>query len=156
MANNQNGANIWDQFDNAIDTKALAEDVKNSVDSPVYKEVPDGKYEVAVDKLELVSSKGGKPMGTVWFKVLAGDFKGSRIFYNQVLEQAFQVHTFNEFLRSLDSGAEIEFQSYRQYGELLMDIAERIDKKLEYALNYSHNSKGYPVFEVEEVFEVED
>lgn len=51
---------------------------------------------------------------------------------------------------------EIEFQSYRQYGELLMDVAERLDKRLEYALNYSHNSKGYPVFEIEEVFEVED
>ena len=147
--------NIWDQFDSAIDTKALAEDVKNSADSPSYRDVPEGKYEVSIDKLELVSSKGGKPMGTVWFKVLNGDYKGSRIFYNQVLEQAFQVHMFNEFMRSLDSGAEVEFKTYRQYGELLMDIAERIDKKLEYALIYGKNNKGYPTFEIEEVFEVE-
>ena len=153
MANN--ASNIWEQFDNAIDTKALADDVKNSADSPTFKEVPDGKYEVAVDKLELIASKGGKPMGTIWFKVLTGDYKGSRIFYNQVLEQAFQVHMFNEFLRSLESDVEIEFQSYRQYGELLMNVAEAIDKRLEYALNYSHNAKNFPVFEIEEVFEVE-
>lgn len=95
-------------------------------------------------------------MGTVWFKVLTGEYKGSRIFMNQVVEQAFQVHTFNEFLRSLDSGVEIEFKSYRQYGEMLMNIAEAIDKKLEYALIYGKNSKGYPTFEIDEVFEVEE
>lgn len=147
--------NIWDQFDNAIDTKALADEVKNSADSPSYREVPEGTYEVAVEKLELVSSKNGKPMGTIWFKVLIGEYKGSRIFYNQVLEQAFQVHMFNEFVRSLDSGVNVEFTSYRQYGEMLMNVAEAIDKKLEYGLVYGKNNKGYPTFEIEEVFEVE-
>ena len=147
--------NIWDQFDSAIDTKALADEVKNGADFPSYREVPLGTYEVAIEKLELVSSKSGKPMGTIWFKVLTGEYKGSRIFYNQVLEQAFQVHMFNEFLRSLDSGAEVGFNTYRQYGELLMDIAERIDKKLEYGLIYGENKKGYPTFEIDEVFEVE-
>mgnify|MGYP000979188502 CR=1 FL=1 len=147
--------NIWDQFDNAIDTKALADEVKNSADSPSYREVPEGTYEVAVEKLELVSSKNGKPMGTIWFKVLTGEYKGSRIFYNQVLEQAFQVHMFNEFVRSLDSGVNVEFTSYRQYGEMLMNVAEAIDKKLEYGLVYGKNNKGYPTFEIEEVFEVE-
>lgn len=147
--------NIWDQFDNAIDTKALADEVKNSADSPSYREVPEGTYEVAVEKLELVSSKNCKPMGTIWFKVLTGEYKGSRIFYNQVLEQAFQVHMFNEFVRSLDSGVNVEFTSYRQYGEMLMNVAEAIDKKLEYGLVYGKNNKGYPTFEIEEVFEVE-
>ena len=147
--------NIWDQFDNAIDTKALADEVKNSADSPSYREVPEGTYEVAVEKLELVSSKNGKPMGTIWFKVLTGEYKGSRIFYNQVLEQAFQVHMFNEFVRSLDSGVNVEFTSYRQYGEMLMNVAEAIDKKLEYGLVYGKNNTGYPTFEIEEVFEVE-
>ena len=147
--------NIWDQFDNAIDTKALADEVKNSADSPSYREVPEGTYEVAVEKLELVSSKNGKPMGTIWFKVMTGEYKGSRIFYNQVLEQAFQVHMFNEFVRSLDSGVNVEFTSYRQYGEMLMNVAEAIDKKLEYGLVYGKNNKGYPTFEIEEVFEVE-
>ena len=147
--------NIWDQFDNAIDTKALADEVKNGADFPSYREVPEGTYEVAVEKLELVSSKNDKPMGTIWFKVLTGEYKGSRIFYNQVLEQAFQVHIFNEFVRSLDSGVNVEFTSYRQYGEMLMNVAEAIDKKLEYGLVYGKNNKGYPTFEIEEVFEVE-
>ncbi|MDO4384371.1 MAG: DUF669 domain-containing protein [Clostridia bacterium] len=147
--------NIWDQFDSAIDTKALADEVKNSADSPSYREVPEGTYEVAVEKLELIASRNNKPMGTIWFKVLTGEYKGSRIFYNQVLEQPFQIHMFNKFLRSLDSGLDVKFTSYRQYGELLMNIAEAIDKRLEYALVYEKNNKGYPTFEIEEIFEVE-
>lgn len=152
MAENKN---IWDEFDKAIDTKALADEVKNSADSPTYREVPEGTYEVTIDKLELVKSKGGKPMGTVWFKILTGEYKGSRIFMNQVIMESFQIHIFNEFLRSLDSGIDIDFVSYKQYGNMLMNIAEAIDGKLEYALKYSTNNKGYPVFEIEEIFEVE-
>ena len=37
-------ANLFDEFDRMIDTKALAEEVKNSTDTPVYKDVPDGEY----------------------------------------------------------------------------------------------------------------
>lgn len=147
--------NIWDEFDAAIDTAALAEDVKNSSDTPVYKEVPPGQYEVTIEKMELVKSKAGKPMGTVWFKILSdGEYKGSRMFYNQVLEQAFQIHSFNEFLRSLGTDTEVEFQSYKQYGNMLLDMMEAINGKLEYAVSYSKNNKGYPVYEIEEIYEV--
>lgn len=146
--------NIWDQFDATVDTKALADDVKNSSDSPNYEEVPVGNYEVAIDKLELIASKAGKPMGTVWFKVLTGDYQNQRLFYNQVLEKPFQIHSFNEFLRSLGTGMEVEFSTYRQYGNLLMDIHEKISEDhLEYAISYQKNGKGYPVYKVEEVFE---
>lgn len=148
-------ANIWDEFDASIDTAALAEDVKNSADSPMYKEVPPGQYEVSIDKLELVKSKTGKPMGTVWFKVLSdGEYKGSRMFYNQILEQAFQIHSFNEFLRSLGTDADIEFKSYKQYGNMLLDLMEEINGRFEYAVSFSKNSKGYPVYEIEEIYEV--
>jgi hypothetical protein len=148
-------ANIWDSFDAAVDTEALANDVKNSADGPVYKDVAPGQYEVKIEKLELIASKANKPMATVWMKILSdGEYKGSRLFYNQVLEQAFQIHSFNEFLRSLGTDLDVEFKSYRQYGNLLMDIHEAISDKLEYAVSYSKNSKGYPVYEIEEIFEV--
>lgn len=147
-------SNIWDQFDKAIDTKALANEVKNSPDAPTYKEVPPGEYEVRVEKLELTASKAGKPMGTIWFKVLKGEYKDSFIFCNQILEQAFQVHIFNELVRDLGSGVDVEFHSYRQYGQMLMDVHEAIDNKLEYGLTYGKNKKGYPTFEIDEIFEV--
>ncbi len=145
--------NVWDQFDNAVDTKALAAEVNNSSDNPQYREVPEGTYEVSIDKMELVASKSGRPMVSVWFKVLSGEYKGSRMFMNQVIEQAFQIHSFNEFLRSLDTGKDVEFVSYRQYGNLIMDIMEAIDGTLDYGIKYYTNKRGYPIYEVEEVFE---
>lgn len=149
--------NIFEEFDKMVDTKALAEEVKNSSDTPVYKDVPDGEYEVSVDKLELVATKEThKPMVSGWFKIVGkGEFKGQRIFMNQVIDEAFKIHIVNEFLRSLGTSKEIEFQSYTQYANLLMDVMEEIDGKFEYGLKYTHNRKGYAQFEITEVFELE-
>ena len=153
MAENKN---ICDEFDNAIDTKGLAADVKEAAENgATYKEVPHGDYEVAIDKLELVKSKAGDPMVSVWFKVLNGEFKGSRIFMNQVIKEGFQVHIVNEFLRSLDTDIDIEFVTYKQYGNLLMDVMEAIEGNLEYALSYKEGKKGFSTYEITEVFEVE-
>lgn len=153
MAENKN---IWDEFDSAIDTKGLAADVKEAAENgATYKEVPHGDYEVAIDKLELVKSKAGDPMVSVWFKVLNGEFKGSRIFMNQVIKEGFQVHIVNEFLRSLDTDIDIEFVTYKQYGNLLMDVMEAIEGNFEYALSYKEGKKGFSTYEITEVFEVE-
>lgn len=150
--------NIWNEFDKKIDTKELQKDIADAAENGGnYKEVPVGKYEVAVEKMELVKSKKGDPMVTIWFKVVGKDdpYKGSLIFFNQVINQGFQVHIVNELLRAMDSGVNIHFDTYTQYGNMLMDVHEAIDGKLEYALNYSQNSKGYNQFEIEEVFEID-
>lgn len=156
MAENNN---IWGEFDKAIDTKALQDDIAGAAENGGgnYKEVPVGKYEVAVEKMELVKSKKGDPMVTIWFKVVGKDdpYKGSLIFFNQVINQGFQVHIVNELLRAMDTGIDIHFDTYTQYGNLLLDVHEAIDGKVEFALDYSQNSKGYSVFEIEEVFDVE-
>ena len=149
-------ANIWDKFDKTIDTEGLVNDVKEAAENGVaYKDVPHGEYEVKIDKLELVASKAGDPMVTVWFKVLTGEYKGSRIFMNQVITQGFQIHIVSEFLRSLDTDVPIEFVTYRQYGNLLMDVMEAIDGNLEFGLSYGENKKGFSTYEITDVFEVE-
>lgn len=150
--------NIWNEFDKAINTKELQNEIKEAAENGGgnYKEVPVGKYEVAVEKMELVKSKKGDPMVTIWFKVVGKDdpYKGSLIFMNQVITQGFQIHIVNELLRSMDTGIDVHFDTYSQYGNLLMDIHEAIDKKVEFALDYSENNKGYKIFEIEEVFDV--
>lgn len=149
---------LWDKFDKAIDTEGLADDVKVSAESG-YKEVPPGHYEVELNKLELIESKNGDPMVTMWFKILEGDFKGSMIFMNKVVNQGFPIHIVNELLRSMcteiPTTMEIKFENYRQYGELLMDIFEAIEGKYEFALNYGQDKKGYSTYEIEEVFILE-
>ena len=93
-------------------------------------------------------------MVSIWFNIIAGNFKNSKIFYNQVINQGFQIHLLNEFLRSLDTGVNVEFDSYAQYNEVLMDVAEGT-KTLEYALEYGENKKGYPTYKITEVFEAQ-
>ena len=150
-------ANIWEKFDKAIDVEGLQKDVQEAAENGAnFREVPHGEYEVKIEKLELVESKAGDPMVTVWFKVLAGDYKGSMIFMNQVITKGFQIHIMNEFLRSLDSGYDVEFRSYSQYGQLLMDIHEAIDGELEYLLKYSEGKKDFSNYEIVDVYDVEE
>lgn len=148
-------ANIFDKFDSAIDTEGLANDVKEAAENGTgsFKEVPHGKYEVAIEKLELVESKKGDPMVSCWMKILQGEFKDNRIFMNQVITKGFQIHIANEFLRSMDTEIDVQFETYKQYGEMIMDMAEAVDGNLEFALKYGKGKKDFSTYEITEVFE---
>ena len=148
--------NIWEKFDKQYNTEELAREVQEQAQNGGnFTPVPYGSYEVSVTKMELTESKAHDPTVTIWFKVLNGEHKGSLIFYNQVITQAFCIHKVNELLRSMDTGLDIEFKSYRQYAQLLMDVHEAIDGKLEFGLEYGEGKKGFATFEITDVFEVE-
>lgn len=147
----------WDKFDNNIDVEGLNKDLQDNKDNfGDYKEVPHGEYEVKVSQMELKVSKKGDPMLSIWFKILVGPYKNSIIFYNQVINQGFQIHFANEMLRSLDSGLDIpsEFKGYAAYNNLIMDVFEEIDAQgLEYGLEYGENKKGFNTYKIVDVFE---
>lgn len=149
--------NIFDKFDKVYDNEGLKKDIEEAKENGGgnFEEVPVGTYEVKIEKLELVESKSNKPMISCWFKVLAGDCKGRLIFMNQLVDEGFKINIMNEFFKSLDSGEEIYFDSFKQYNDLILDIHEAIDGKLEYLLDYSENNKGYKKFTIKEVYEVE-
>lgn len=150
--------NVWDKFDKSVDTEGLAQDVKEAAEngSGNYKEVPHGLYEVSVEKMELTESKKGDPMVTIWFKIVSeGEYKGSLIFFNQVITQGFQIHIVNELLRAMDTDISIEFVTYSQYGNMLMDVFEEINGNLEFALKYSKGKKDFSIYEITEVYGVE-
>ena len=156
MAENNN---LWDKFDKAVDTEGLAADVKEAAENGAnFREVPHGVYEVEVNKLELIESKKGDPMVTVWFKVVDGEYKGCLIFMNQVITQGFQIHIANEILRQMTAeldGFNVEFKTYKQYGELLMDIREAVDGKFEFKLDYAEGKKGFSTYSIDEIYVLE-
>lgn len=144
----------FEDWDNQFDSEALKNDLDNvnSNDSN-GDEVPYDVYEVKITKLELVLSKtSGKPMVTCWFKILSKKCNSRMIFMNQVISNGFGLHKANEFLRSL-SDVPVTFESFSQYGKLLVDIKGEIDGKYEYQLNYSKDAKGYNTFKIEKVFD---
>lgn len=146
----------FSKFDKAMDLEGLKKDVaeaKENGGTGEYKEVPVGKYEVSVHKMELTESKKGDPMVSIWFKILEGEYKNSYLFFNQVITQGFQIHIVNELLRSMvEADTDVTFESYSQYAQMLMDIHEMIDGNLEFAINYGENKQGYKTFKIEEVY----
>lgn len=144
-------SNIWEKFDKEIDKdiQKKIEDAENSE----YVEVPLGNYEVKVDNMELKISKSGNPMVSIWFRIIAGDYNNNLLFMNQVINQPFQIGLANKILRALAPNKQVEFQSYTQYANLILDVFEEIDGKYEYALKYGEK-KGFSTFEVLDIFEV--
>ena len=132
-----------------------------------FKEVPHGDYEVSIEKMELKASKKGDPMVSIWFKIVSdGEFKGSMIFFNQVITQGFQIHIVNELLRKMVSEmsdtnymeridrVKEEF-TYKEYGNLIMDIFEDVAESFEYVLEYKKGKKDFSTYNISEVFVLE-
>lgn len=145
---------MFEKWNSNVDLAGLQKDIKDAQDNNrEYEEVPHGEYEVKLDKLELKATKKGDPMVSAWFTILEGKYKKSKLFLNQVITQGFQIHIVNELLKSMKTGLVIEFVDYKQYAELLLDVAEECDaNNLEFALKYKGN-KGYDKFTITEVFE---
>lgn len=145
---------MFEKWNSNVDLAGLQQDIKDAQDNnKEFEAVPHGEYEVKVDKMELKSSKKGDPMVSIWFTILEGKYKKSKLFLNQVITQGFQIHIVNELLRSMGTDLVIEFVDYKQYADLLLDVAEECDaNNLEFALKYEDN-KGYDKFTITEVFE---
>lgn len=150
--------NIFDKWNKSIDVEGLKEDIaeadKNGGQRD-FEEVPEGDYEVSIDKIELKESSKGDPMVSIWFKILEGEFKNSRLFMNQVITKGFQISQMNRFIKSMEvfDDDEVEFQNYSQYNDLLMDLFEQVDAdNRQYLLSYTKNKKGFSVYKIKECY----
>ena len=153
------GENIFEKFNSMIDVEGLKKDVEEAANnSGDFVEVPHGDYEVKVVKIELgetgeKSKNPGMPMAKVWFEILAGEYKGQKIFMNQMLTSGFGIHKMNEFLDSLETGICAQFEDFTQYADLFKQIFDAVDGKAEYALAYGENNKGYATYNITQRFE---
>ena len=130
--------------------EALEEAKKNE-----FADVPNGIYEVKIEKMELDESKDGKPMLKVQFSILSGKYKKQKIFYNQVATAGFPMHKTLEFLRSLEMFDEDEVVFDGNYEALYELITEMSDESSEYSydLKKSTNSKDYPEYKILKVYD---
>ena len=152
----------FSKIDRTVDLKGLQADVeeakKNSGGD--FPTIPAGKYEVRVETLEVKGTKAdpNRPMLAVSFKILSGEFKNQRLFMNRVLygtkNDKNMIASAMGFLEKLDSGVPISFNGYEPFRQLVLDVAEAIDGKLEYAVDY--DDSRFNSITIDEVFEVED
>ena len=149
----------WAKFNDSVDLKGLAEDVKNADSSGGnFPEVPAGTYEVEIASLEIKPVKAtGKPMVAMSFKILNGEYKGQRLFENKVIygtkNDGQMIKSVIGFLASLDSGVDVDFYDYDKFEETVLDIFEAVEGNLEYIVEY--DPKKFFRISVNEVFEVD-
>jgi hypothetical protein len=152
------GETMFDKFNAMVDVEGLKKDVAEAATSTgEFVEVPKGDYEVKVVKIELgetgeQSKTPGMPMAKVWFEVVAGDFKGQKIFMNQMLTSGFGIHKMNELLESLETGIPVSFENFNQYNELFAMVFDAVDGKAEFQLAYGENKKGFSTYTIVQRF----
>lgn len=146
--------NIFEKFDSMFDIDAMNEEFKDAADRNTERvEVPDGQYECKIEKMELRESKSGNPMVSIWFRIVAGDFKNSVLFMHQTINRSFGLHKVKTMLHAMDTGLEIVFHSFGELAALLEDQMKAIDEQgLEYAINYTTAKNDFKNFEITDVF----
>lgn len=150
----------FDKIDKSVDLKGLQSDVEEAKKNGGgdFPTIPAGKYEVKLETLEIRGTKAdpNRPMLTVSFKILSGEYKNQRLFMNRVLygtkNDKNMIASAMGFLETLDSGVPISFTSYKQFSQLILDVAEVIDGTLEYAVDYDPDR--FNTISVDEVFDV--
>jgi hypothetical protein len=156
---------IFEKYASKINQEELAksqQEIKDNANGGGQREeVPVGKYEVKVDKLECKKSKAGNLMISIWFRILTGKFEKSVIFYNGVFHEDWMRHRVAKMLSDIldDGDHQAEINLILKSGNMddinnfCMDIHESVEGRLEYLLDYGQ-SKGYQTYKIEEVYEV--
>jgi hypothetical protein len=152
------GDNVFAKFNEMFDLSGLQQDIAAAASNTSdFVEVPDGNYEVKVTKIEAAvtsekSKTPGMPMMKVWFDILAGDFKGQKIFCNQMLTSGFGIHKASEMLTAFESGVPVVFENFDQFADVMAQVFTAIDGTGEYELAYGHNNKGFATYTIVQRF----
>ena len=157
-------SSIFEKYSSKINSEELAasqKEIQANATSTDRPEIPAGKYEVKVDNIEAKNSKNGNPMVSIQFRILAGKYEKSCIFYNGVFHEDWMRHRVAKMLSDLiadgDNTAMVNLilkGSLSEVNNFCMDVAEDIsDKKLEYLLDYGAGKKGYQTYKIAEVYE---
>jgi len=152
----------FDKIDKSVDLTGLQKDVDEAKKNGGgdFPTIPAGKYDVKLETMEIKGTKAdpNRPMLAVSFKILAGEYKNQRLFMNRVLygtkNDKNMIASAMGFLEKLESGVPVSFTSYKQFAQLVLDVAEAIEGKLEYAVDY--DDSRFNSITIDEVFDAEN
>ena len=151
----------FDKINRSVDLEGLRKDVENASANGTgdFPTVPAGKYEVALVSMEIKGTKKDNwPMLAASFKILSGEYKNQRLFMNRVIygtkNDGNMIKSAVGWLNSMESGVDVAFQDYKQFAELVMDVAEAIDGKIEFAVEY--DPEQFNSIKIVEIFDVEN
>lgn len=135
----------FSQFDKQVDLKSLNESINEAIENGGtgdYPEIEAGEYHGKIEKLEVGATKDGRPMMKVMFRITEGEHKKSCLFMNRVLygtkNDGNMIASAIGWLETLEPSEDIGdiiFESYSQFADLVLDIADDISE-LEYDITY--------------------
>lgn len=135
----------FSKFDQQIDLDQLkkdTEEIKKNGGTGEFPEIEDGTYHGKIEKLEIGETRDKRPMLKVQFRITEGNHKKSCLFMNRVLfgtkNDANMIASALGWLETLEPSEDIGpiiFESYSQFNDLVLDIAEDI-AELEYDVEY--------------------
>ena len=150
----------FSKFDKQIDLAQLrkeAEEIKKNGGTGEYPEIEPGTYRGRFEKLEIGTTKDGRPMLRAMFRITEGQHKKQCLFMNRVLfgtkNDANMIASAEGWLESLEPSEDVGdviFKGYSEFADLVMDIAEDISE-LEYDVNYDPDA--FNSITIEEVYE---
>ena len=150
----------FSKFDKQIDLAQLrkeAEEIKKNGGTGEYPEIEEGIYRGKFEKLEVGTTKDGRPMLRAMFRITEGQHKKQCLFMNRVLygtkNDATMIASAEGWLESLEPSEDVGdviFRGYSEFADLVMDIAEDISE-LEYDVSYDPDA--FNSITIEEVYE---
>ena len=152
----------FSKFDEQFDAEQMKKDIAEAKENGGggFREVEKGTYVVKLETLELGTTKDGRPMLKGMFRIVEGEFKNSCLFYNRVLfgtkNDANMIASALGFLETLEPSedvGQITFETYSQFANLVLDIAEDVSDELEYEIKYDPDA--FQSISISEVFDVE-
>ena len=151
-------------FDAKMDPN-LQDDVKNAKE---YEDVPNGDYIVSVDKMEVKTTKAGdKLMFAVQMSIKENSDgskskqKGRKIFFNRVISGNRVSESWNDgkaiksvitWLDKLGTDLIPEFVNYSDFAELVLDIFQEIQGKVE--LDVTYKASDFNPVSINEVYDI--
>lgn len=150
----------FSKFDKQIDLAQLrkeAEEIKKNGGTGEYPEIEEGIYRGKFEKLEVGTTKDGRPMLRAMFRITEGQHKKQCLFMNRVLygtkNDANMIASAEGWLETLEPSEDVGdviFRGYSEFADLVMDIAEDISE-LEYDVYYDPDA--FNSITIEEVYE---
>lgn len=135
----------FSKFDEQVNLDELTQNTKEiKANGGVgnFTDIEKGTYHGKVEKLEVGTTKDDRPMLKCQFRITEEPHKKSCLFMNRVIygtkNDANMIASAIGWLESLEPSEDIgdvEFESYSQFADLVLDIAEDI-AELEYDVDY--------------------
>lgn len=150
-------------FDNKVDLAALQKEVAEAKDTD-FAEVPDGKYIVSIEKMEIKLTKANdKLMFAVQCKIKEGEQANRMIFFNRVISGNKNSEFWNDgrAIKSVctwvnellgEDEEPVEFINYQDFADQILDVFQSIQGNIEVEVTYAAN-KFNPIT-IEEVFDI--